>query len=293
MRREPDYDEILRRALRAATDSIEPAGDGLERIRARLTMPRPLAAAWLVAGFTDVALPALVRLWSALGGLWVWLRTDAASNSVWASLTSHVRRPGLALGGLARSRLVRRYGWLRPAAVATAVVVAVAGGFALTQLQGTIIGTGAVILPLGGGGSHGHGGSPDSGSVNKLPGPSQTSAGGPVPSSSPSASASCGTGSSLGSPGPTPTPTKTRTTPTPSPDPSPTVTATATPSGNPTATPTTTDNPAGGASPVVTSGGVLPPGGPALPSTSSDSTKNTSPAVSPSPCGSGRSTRTP
>ena len=59
--REFDYDDILRRALRTAADGIEPSGDGLERIRARLTTPRPLAAAWLMAGYTDVALPALAR----------------------------------------------------------------------------------------------------------------------------------------------------------------------------------------------------------------------------------------
>src|SRR5215468_2137528 len=44
-----DYEDFLRGALHAAVDSVEPAGDGLERIRARLTMPHPLPVAWLMA----------------------------------------------------------------------------------------------------------------------------------------------------------------------------------------------------------------------------------------------------
>ena len=37
-----DYEDFLRGALHAAVDSVEPAGDGLGRIRARLTTPHPL-----------------------------------------------------------------------------------------------------------------------------------------------------------------------------------------------------------------------------------------------------------
>src|SRR5215472_9740948 len=44
-----DYEDFLRGALHAAVDSVEPAGDGLERIRARLTRPHPLPVAWLMA----------------------------------------------------------------------------------------------------------------------------------------------------------------------------------------------------------------------------------------------------
>src|SRR5215831_4396350 len=42
-----DYEERLRAALRAAAESVEPEGDGLERIRARIHAPRPATAAWL------------------------------------------------------------------------------------------------------------------------------------------------------------------------------------------------------------------------------------------------------
>jgi hypothetical protein len=46
-----EQEEILRRALHAVADTIEPAADGLERIRERLSRPRPLAVAWLMAGW--------------------------------------------------------------------------------------------------------------------------------------------------------------------------------------------------------------------------------------------------
>src|SRR5215472_3490234 len=50
-----DYEDFLRGALHAAVDSAQPAGDGLERIRARLTRPHPLPVAWLMAVCSWVA----------------------------------------------------------------------------------------------------------------------------------------------------------------------------------------------------------------------------------------------
>src|SRR5258708_13387446 len=71
-------EEILRRALHAAADRIEPAPDGLERIRARLSKPRPLAVAWLMVCWTGVAQPALLRMEPAVASLFerlgAWLR---------------------------------------------------------------------------------------------------------------------------------------------------------------------------------------------------------------------------
>src|SRR5215469_12822619 len=57
-----EQEEILRRALHAVADTIEPAADGLERIRERLSKPRPLAVAWLMAGWTGLAQPLLLRI---------------------------------------------------------------------------------------------------------------------------------------------------------------------------------------------------------------------------------------
>src|SRR5258708_11533095 len=71
-------EEILRRALHAAADRIEPAPDGLERVRARLSKPRPLAVAWLMVCWTGVAQPALLRMEPAVASLFerlgAWLR---------------------------------------------------------------------------------------------------------------------------------------------------------------------------------------------------------------------------
>src|SRR5450755_106192 len=280
--REFDYDEILRRALRAAADGIEPSGDGLERIRARLTTPRPLTSAWLMAGYTDVALPALARLWSALESLRGWLRP--AIGRAGQTRTSN-RAPG---GRPSRGTLVHRYGWLRPAAVATAIVIAVAGGFALSQLPGAISNSGAENLPLSNSGTHPHGGSVDSGSASQLPGPSKTSGNWAGLHPTPSASASCGPSAPRRASGsqPTPTPTPSRIpSPTPSATPSPTATPTptptATPSGTPTATPTSTGAVASTpASPALTPAGIVPPGDQAA---TPSSTKKDKP-ISPSPC---------
>src|SRR5260370_8948974 len=76
-------EETLRRALHAAADRIEPAPDGLERIRARLSKPRPLAVAWLMVCWTGVAQPALLRMEPAVAslferlGAWLRLRLNA------------------------------------------------------------------------------------------------------------------------------------------------------------------------------------------------------------------------
>ncbi len=282
--REFDYDDILRRALRTAADGIEPSGDGLERIRARLTTPRPLAAAWLMAGYTDVALPALTRAWSALSSLRVWLRPDSGRAAQTRAAYRHLA-----------PALVRRYGWLRPAAVASAIVIAVAGGFALSQVTGAISNSGAENLPLSNTGTHPHGGSVNSGAASQFPGPSRTSgAGGGILHPSPSASATCtpspkrrGSGSR-----PTPTPTPSRTpTPTPSVTPSPTATASPTPTatGTPSPTPTSTGAPATttGASPAMIPAGIVPPAKPADPATSPGPSKKSTPISSP-PCRSGR-----
>jgi len=66
-----DYEDFLRGALHAAVDSAEPAGDGLERIRARLTTPHPLPVAWLMAVWSWVAR----RARGSLDSVSAWLQT--------------------------------------------------------------------------------------------------------------------------------------------------------------------------------------------------------------------------
>jgi hypothetical protein len=51
-RHDGDFDEFLRHLLREEADAVEPADDGLERIRARLTRPRPAPVAWVMAVFS-------------------------------------------------------------------------------------------------------------------------------------------------------------------------------------------------------------------------------------------------
>jgi hypothetical protein len=114
-----DYDDVLRQALHAAAESIEPAGDGLERIRARIR-PAPMlslatAAAWcsgLSVRLTSWAEPAIDFFWAAVDRF----------------------RPS---EGPEHARV--RYGWLRPvAAMGTAIFVVAAGAFAVMTLPGAI-----------------------------------------------------------------------------------------------------------------------------------------------------------
>jgi hypothetical protein len=256
MQQEYEFDEVLRRALRGAADSIEPGGDGLERIRARLSMPRPLPIAWLMTGYAD----AVMRLRSALEGGIAWLRAVPGSGQPGDGRCRHgydqVRR---ALSALAPGHLAQRYGWLRTVAIASAVVVAGAGGYGLTQLRSAVSDTGGVvILPLPGGGSHTKGGSPDSKGGKPIGGPSgSASAGSGQHHAQPSSSASCAPGTTHphATPSPTVGPTGTPT-PTPTPTGTPTTTPTGTPTTTPTATPTTSDGTATGGSPVASPNGI-------------------------------------
>src|SRR5258708_37272718 len=138
-------EEILRRALHAAADRIEPAPDGLERIRARLSKPRPLAVAWLMAGWTGVAQPALLRMEPAVASLFE--RLGAWLRLVTRALGAGVGRVRPAVERLrpAAERLLAAVKLLRPAsgmsrhekvrsaiALAAAAVIGTAGGFALS-----------------------------------------------------------------------------------------------------------------------------------------------------------------
>jgi hypothetical protein len=97
-----EQEEVLRRALHAVADTIEPAADGLERIRERLSKPRPLAVAWLMR-------PAIGRLRLALEGLLaaIWLLRPRSGMSRHEMLRSALAFTAAALigtvGGLAIS----------------------------------------------------------------------------------------------------------------------------------------------------------------------------------------------
>ncbi|HYA50553.1 MAG TPA: hypothetical protein VEG33_05235, partial [Streptosporangiaceae bacterium] len=190
-----DFDQMLRRELHAAVESIEP-GDGLERIRQRTHAP------WLVrqASLMLTECVDLVRLigirleptftslrtataerggpWGAFAGL-----LSSMVASVVALFTPPSRRP---THGHRGSRSGSNLGWLRPAlAVAGAVVIVVAGVYGLAQVRDNLV---LELFPSGTPASNGPGSSGGGGQGPSLNGKSAPT--GVVPSGGRSGSAS-------------------------------------------------------------------------------------------------------
>ncbi len=239
-----EHEELLRRALRAAADSVEPADDGLERIRARLRPPRPALSAWMMSG-TE---PAALRLKPTL--TWLRLRSGTALGGVRPALRR--LRPATTWFRPGDGTPKAHPAWLRPVATVAAFFVIIASGaFAISQLQHDIPQDGVTTgnsQPTSQG--HGHGGGLTS-HAQKLPlsvvplvriGPMlrvwlihspRPSHGAPAPAAKASAVPSCAPSATTspspsGSGSPTPTPTSPSPTPTPtdtgpsqSPSPSP------------------------------------------------------------------------
>ena len=61
-------EDILRQALHAAAESVEPAADGLARIRARLSTPHPMVVAWVIAAWSGLARVVMVHVEPWLAG---------------------------------------------------------------------------------------------------------------------------------------------------------------------------------------------------------------------------------
>jgi len=236
--REHDHEEILRRALRSAADLVEPSADGLERIRARLTPPRPTFLAWVIVGYSEAVKP----LFGYLEPLLEWLR---------AALGPIIERFRPARPDAAHPQ--RRYAWLRPAAaMATAAFVVAMGAFALTKLPQVISQSNALIQPLIGDASGSQGGSANPlGSGSQVPGGavppgasggSQTGVSQQTPGCTPSKGASTGPSASPSTSASSPSPS---TSTSPSPSPSTTPSPTSTDSTTPSPTDSTSPNPAG------------------------------------------------
>jgi hypothetical protein len=147
-----EYEDVVRRALIAAAESIEPAGDGLQRIRHRLSSPRSMTS--VAASFTE---------WLRLSGIRLSVRLEPATGTG-RTVLGQVRRlftgPGLlsrpfltrgqtsgeypgrrpaARRGSAPGRLGPAAAWLRPVlAVAAVVAVAVVAVLALNRSQQTL-----------------------------------------------------------------------------------------------------------------------------------------------------------
>lgn len=237
-----DFGDILRRALHTAADSVEPADDGLDRIRGRMRQP------WLVRQgplmlndcvdlirLIGIRLePAFTRARTALasGPLGTYagrVRSRVLAIAVIGTLIASSRRHAAAHRGQPSqgwARLRPTLAWLRPAlAVATAVVVVVAGVYGLAQLRETL------VLSL----------FPSSAPASTAPTPS--AGGGHLSSARPASPAPGGLVPSSGESGshyPTPKATCSRT-PTKKPTPTPTSDTSPTPTGTPSATPTPTE----------------------------------------------------
>jgi hypothetical protein len=244
-----DLDEILRRELHAAAESIEPAADGLYQIRERLSAPRPLPVAWLMVGWTSVGQPALLRLDELLVAFGEWLRPVLEPLHPVAERLGPVLAPvGRRVRALFTPRTESggrpsRYAWLRPAlAMAAVVAVAVAGGFALSGLPRQIQQAANSMLSNPSHTTKGGQGSGVTGNGKPIPTPG-------VSSPSPRPSASCtptpkpsSTPSPAVSPTPTPTPTPS---PSSSPSPSPSDSPSPTPSDSATGNDPTSSSPSG------------------------------------------------
>jgi hypothetical protein len=245
-----DFSERLRRALHAAADPVEPAGDGLDRIRSRVGRPRPALAARIMEGYSAAA-----RL--ALGG--------------WDSFMMWLRELPGAAGKLSREVPATRWARAHVAVAAALGVVALIvamGIFAATPfgwqtLSGTA--TGAQSRQTGENGGRG-GGTVDG--HGQQPSPVVTQP---------------GAASSTPGPGPTPNPCQTPTAiPSPWASPAPTACASASASPLPSVTPTpaVSPSPSASPSPAGTSG---PSGSPSPSESSSPPESSPTPSESSSP----------
>jgi len=162
MTKDRDYEDILRRALAAAAESIEPTGDGLQRIRHRLDSRR--SARSVLSGCTE---------WLELHGTRLIVRFEPAIEwgraglrralPVLASFLAGLFSPhGRAGGHRGPTRPPGRLGpagaWLKPVFAVSAAVAIVVGGVVILNHE-----TQTVINPLNSYNSTGPGTSQGSG----------------------------------------------------------------------------------------------------------------------------------
>ena len=212
-------EDILRRALHAAAESVEPATEGLTQIRARLSTPHPLAVAWLLGAWEAVSQFVMLRLEEALDWLANSLHTAlrTADGLLYPAaerlrpLTERLQpvtdrlRPALAWLAAAVAWVRRviqptqagseerrsRYAWVRPAvAMAVVVLVAVVGGIALSGRLNQISQAASSVFSSSsthgsGGGTH-HSGVSGSGGTHPQPASGPSGKNGTTPSPSPS-----------------------------------------------------------------------------------------------------------
>lgn len=230
-----DHEAHLRAALHAAVDSLEPHADGLQRIRARLRPPRPVALAWAQAASAGLVMrtPA-------------WLYDVVYQVADWFRLAIERFAPAQAPG---RHRS-RAQGLLRPlAAMAVVMFIVAVGTYVAIDGSTAIFPSSSNSVPgAPGGGSHPGGPAPSAShtSTKSTLGTGSRPTGSPsCKSSSPTANGATTSAAAPQSPGASATPTPADTsTVTSSPSPSDTSTtpaaaASASPSVAPPANPPT------------------------------------------------------
>jgi hypothetical protein len=270
---ERDYDDILRRALRAAAESIEPAADGFDRIRGRVSARRASPFV-LLAEFLDWFRPILHWLESGIAGarsgllalatrmqlpartapVVGWFRSALArlrplaawARPMLAAMGWNVARQRRAAAhrtqpsptGL-RARLGPVFTRLGPAASWLRPVIAVAAAVGIVVAGVFALGQAQQLITP----------------ANQITGPAATHKASPPPTSAPvyvppigPATATSNTGNPVGAPPAascSPSPKATPTATAPSTSPAPTPTATATPTVSPTVSATPTASPTG------------------------------------------------
>ncbi len=124
-----DYEDILRDALRAAAESVEPASDGLERIRHRSHSRR--SARSMLASAADWLWLYRIRLSVRLESF----RSELSERGIGRSPTG-AHRAGRTRAGKTSGRLGPAAAWLKPAfAVGAVVAVVVVGVVTLNRTQ--------------------------------------------------------------------------------------------------------------------------------------------------------------
>jgi hypothetical protein len=203
-----DFDDVLRQALHAAADAIEPADDGLTRIMRRLTTPWAVRQATLLV--TDcIDLARLITIW-----------LEPAFTGATRLRRHHTGyRRGSSHRGT-RAALRPAAPWLRPAlAVVSAAAIVVIGVVVLGPVRQLVIrtsvntGTGTSTPPHAGAHSAGVGRrqSPTANFTQTAPAPSGTAhAGRTTPKPSPAITPSVSPAASP-SQNPVPTPTASKT----------------------------------------------------------------------------------
>jgi hypothetical protein len=140
-----DQEAYLRAALHAAADSLEPRGDGLERIRTRIRQPKPAFLAWALAASADVIMRAPAWLQDAIYQVAGWFRLAAERFAP-------AQAPGKHRSGT--------QGLLRPlAAMAVVIFIVAVGTYVAIDASTAIFPSGSSTQP-GGAPKGGHSGAP-------------------------------------------------------------------------------------------------------------------------------------